>query len=176
MCKYLLQDTCHGSHLSPVQAAPVHGHGSPDEPAAPPADRQHALSSRLFRYHWKIIQTIVPTSTNSPRFRVRWISQMSRGAAWFLEDFRFFILSSSFFWTSSHDFARPGEIWSFSFTILLFWVLRGLDRTGILLLLLLATDDVVDAKDTAEGGLKNTPVMYVSTNRYFYTVKIAHTV
>ena len=115
-----------------------------------------------------------PTSTNSPRFRVRWISQMSRGAAWFLEDFRFFILSSSFFWTSSHDFARPGAIWSFSFTMFVFWVLRGLDRTGILLLLLLATDDVVDAKDTAEGGLKNTHVMYVSTYRYFFTQSKLH--
>ena len=59
MCKYLLQDTCHRSHLSPVQAAPVHGHGGPDEPAAPPADRQNALSSPLFRYHWKMIQTMV---------------------------------------------------------------------------------------------------------------------
>ena len=53
--------------------------------------------------------------------------------------------------------------------------MRGLDRTGILLLLLLATDEVVDAKDTAEGGLKNTPVMYVMYLQIdiFYTIKIA---
>ena len=61
--------------------AHILNHWDPRQPLKPPD-------------HWDIVivssQINENTSTNSPRFRVRWISQRSRGRGRFLETFLFF--------------------------------------------------------------------------------------